>query len=71
MKTQNEQILDHLLAFGSITPLYALNTFGCMRLASRINDLSKKGYPINSKMITTQGGKRFAQYSLAEDYKPL
>lgn len=31
---------------GPITPLEALEQFGCMRLAARIKDLRDGGYPI-------------------------
>lgn len=34
--------------FGSITQLEALSDLGCMRLASRITDLRKEGYVIES-----------------------
>ena len=66
--TQCDQILDHLKTFGSITPLEALSEYGCMRLASRITDLRKDGYPIRREMKTSKNrfGKpvRFAIYYL-------
>lgn len=37
--TQCERILRHLKDYGSITSLEAVNEYGIMRLASRINDL--------------------------------
>lgn len=46
--TQNERILDYIEEFGSITQLEALRDLGVMRLASRIADLKKLGYPIVS-----------------------
>ena len=49
--TQNERVLQYMIDFGSITQLEALQNFGCMRLASRISDLRKKGYHIESKMV--------------------
>lgn len=48
--TQNERILDYINKFGSITQLDALKDLGVMRLASRISDLRKQGYPITSKI---------------------
>jgi hypothetical protein len=36
--------------------------FGCMRLASRINDLKNKGMQIGSKTIVALNGKRYSQY---------
>ena len=47
-RTQNEMILEHLVAGYSITALEALYDFGCFRLASRISDLKKAGYDIES-----------------------
>ncbi len=47
--TQTERILDYIREFGSITQIDALRDLGCMRLASRISDLRKQGYPIESK----------------------
>lgn len=49
MKTQAERIIDYINEFGSITQLEALKELGVMRLASRISDLRKQGYPIVSK----------------------
>lgn len=46
--TQNQRILDYIAEFGSITQLEALRDLGVMRLASRISDLRRLGYPIIS-----------------------
>lgn len=46
--TQNERILKYINDFGSITQLDALRDLGVMRLASRISDLRRLGYPIVS-----------------------
>jgi hypothetical protein len=61
MKSQREQIKKHLLRGWSITPLQALNLFGCMRLASRIGEIEKEGYVIERKM-EKKNGKRYARY---------
>lgn len=37
--------------FGAITPLEAMRDIGCFRLASRITDLKRKGYPIRRDMV--------------------
>ena len=47
--TQTERVLDYIEEFGSITQMDALRDLGVMRLASRISDLKKKGYPIESE----------------------
>ena len=46
--TQNQRVIAYLEQFGSITQLEALRDLGIMRLASRISDLKKQGYPIES-----------------------
>jgi hypothetical protein len=46
-------VLDYIEQFGSITQLEALN-LGVMRLASRISDLKKQGYPIISEVETVK-----------------
>lgn len=48
--TQADRVLAYMNDFGSITQLEALNDLGVMRLASRISDLKKDGYPITSKV---------------------
>lgn len=50
--TQNERILEYMEKFGSITQLQALSDLGVMRLASRISDLRRLGYPIVSEIET-------------------
>lgn len=46
--TQSDRVLDYIIKYGSITQLEALQDLGVMRLASRISDLKKQGYPIAS-----------------------
>jgi hypothetical protein len=43
--TQEGRILAHLL-IGSITPIDALELYGCFRLAARIHTLRQRGYTI-------------------------
>ena len=64
-KSQNEQIIEYLLEGNEITPIDALNLFGCFRLGARIYDLREMGYPIEMKARTTCTNgvhKRFAVY---------
>ncbi len=63
MNSQNKQILNHLESGKTITPIDALNLFGCFRLGARIHDLKSEGYDIKSE-IKSVNGKRFAEYSL-------
>ncbi len=66
--TQCDKILQYIETEGSITPLDALREFGCMRLASRITDLKRMGYPITRKMETAKNRAgepvRYARYSM-------
>jgi hypothetical protein len=48
--TQAERVLEYIEEFGSISQLEALQHLGVMRLASRISELKKQGYPITSKV---------------------
>lgn len=69
--TQNQRVLQYINQFGSITQLEALKDLGVMRLASRISDLKKEGYPITSTIETVKN--RFGEnchikrYSLKEE----
>lgn len=53
-KTQCDKILAHLSAGKAITPLDALDDYGCFRLGARIHDLRAQGYEIDRTMITVK-----------------
>lgn len=64
---QTDRVLAYMQDFGSITQLDALRDLGVMRLASRISDLRKMGYPIHSETesVDTRYGKTsIKRYSL-------
>lgn len=69
--TQCDRILRHLKDHGSITSMEAVNEYGIMRLASRINDLRAQGIAIVSEVGT--GKNRYGEtthysvYRLAEE----
>ena len=69
------RIIRHLQDYGSITSLEAMKEYGIMRLASRINDLKRRGYKIIS--ITEKSKNRYGEptyysvYMLAEKNKNL
>lgn len=64
-ETQNDQILQWLKNHRTITPLDALQMFGCLRLAARIFDLRADGHNIETQRIDVgEGGKQVAQYRL-------
>jgi len=67
--TQADRVLQYIMTFGSITQYEALQDLGVMRLASRISDLKRLGYPIQSETVAVKN--RFEEdcyvkrYSLA------
>ena len=67
--SQNKQILRYLQTHKrGITPIDALNKFGCFRLSARIADLRGLGWDIRTDMepnISNDG--RHARYFLMED----
>lgn len=58
--TQNAQIRAALLKGKRITPLSALNDFGCFRLSARIYDL-RNDYGMNIQMLRDPA-KHYATY---------
>lgn len=48
---QRDEVWDFIEKRGSITHRQAEDYIGCMRLASRINELRKMGKPIKTEMI--------------------
>ena len=57
--TQSQRILRHLEDFGSITQMDAMQDYGIMRLASRVNDLRKDGHPIITEVV--RGRNRYGE----------
>ena len=66
--SQAKNILAHLLQHRTITPLEALNQYGCFRLAAVILNLKKDGHNIVTHIIK-KNKKRFAQYHYASETK--
>lgn len=61
--TQTEMIRTHLENGRDITPLEALDQYGCFRLAARIDELRKAGLDIET-ITETRNGKKYARYKL-------
>ena len=49
--TQSQRILEHLRQHGSITQADAIENYGIMRLASRVDELRKAGHPIITERV--------------------
>jgi len=62
--SQNKQIADYLNKGKKLTPIDALNKFGCLRLAARIADLRNEGMNIVTRTIKLDNNKQIAQYSI-------
>jgi len=62
--SQNKQIADYLNKGKKLTPIDALNKFGCFRLAARIADLRNEGMNIVTNTIKLDNKKLIAQYSI-------
>lgn len=62
--SQNDQILRYLKTGGALTPLRALQRFGCLRLAARIYDLEARGHRIARRPVKVGAGKIVTAYYL-------
>ena len=71
MKTQTQNILAHLQLGNSITPIEALNKFGCLRLGARVHDLKRLGYHIDTKIKSVGDHKHVAEYSLVNPFTEI
>jgi hypothetical protein len=52
MDSQCDKIINHLRRFGSIDPMQALQEYGVLRLAARINNLRDE-YEIETHLVET------------------
>lgn len=65
--TQEAQILSYLKTGRTLTPIEALDRFGCFRLAARVYRLKDAGWPIHCDRREVENGKRVGRYSLDQD----
>jgi len=63
-KSQTERIASHLGRGWKLTPMQALEKYGCFRLAARIQELRNAGMSITTRKVT-RNGKTFAEYQAA------
>lgn len=68
--SQEDAILKYLEAGYSLTPIEALQLFGCFRLGARVWDLRRAGVDVRSRTIK-DNGKHFSQYFLPGQMKML
>lgn len=62
-ETQLGTLLQALQRGENLTVAQALTQYGCYALSQRIGDLKRMGWPVLTLTITTNSGKRVAQYS--------
>lgn len=68
MKTQKQQVLDHMEEFGYITTFVAFERYNITRLSERVRELEDDGHDIFKPLITRKG-KTYTVYFLAEGQK--
>ena len=64
-ESQSGRILKHMQEGYGITPITALNNYGCFRLAAVVFDLKKEGHNIRTTIIK-ENNKKFARYKLTQ-----
>lgn len=66
--SDKQRVLEHLLENGSITPMEALERYGCYRLGARVFDLRRDGYNIQTTIVkgVDRNGEpaKYARYTL-------
>lgn len=65
-KTQEATILEHLMAYGSITSWDAIQKYRITRLSAKIYDLKKMGYRIRTDFESNED-THWARYTLIMD----
>lgn len=66
-KTQHEKILDYMKHHGSITTMQAFADLGCTKLTTRISELRKLGYNVQSvKCTNDETGSKYNKYFLVD-----
>lgn len=66
-ESQNLMVLEYLKSGKTLTPIDALDLFGCFRLAGRIYELKDEGWPIHCERKLVQSGKRVGHYTMTQD----
>ncbi|MDD5395283.1 MAG: helix-turn-helix domain-containing protein [Thiothrix sp.] len=67
LQPQTRKILAHLNKRGSISPMEALVTYGCFRLAAQIFKLRQVGYNIVTDVRKDNVAHQYARYVLRKN----
>jgi len=62
--TQLGTLLQALQQGEKLTVAQALTQYGCYALSQRMGDLKRMGWPVLTSTITTNSGKRVAEYRM-------
>ena len=62
--TVSYEILMALKQGHKLTPLNALQMFGCLSLSQRVGELKRDGWPIRTRLVEVNSRKKVAEYSL-------
>lgn len=60
--SQKDDILKHLQKYGDISPIQALQNYGCFRLSERVRELERDGHLIAHDR--NDGKKKYSIYRL-------
>jgi hypothetical protein len=66
-ESQNQKVLKHLIKYRKIDGVTAWNKYGIMAVMRRIYDLRKK-YEIDTKMVKSKSGSRYAVYVFKQPF---
>ncbi len=62
--SQKDKILKWMKLGKTITPIQALDRFGCFRLSAIVYNLKHEGFTISKVLIKNKHGNHFAKYKL-------
>lgn len=62
--SQNQTVLNHLLAGKTLTPAKARQVYQIERLAARIFDLKARGHNIQTTLKVDERGREYAEYRM-------
>ncbi len=73
MRTQKQDVLEHLLKHGSLTRIQAIYDLGIIELPARICELEKMGYQIPREDYSgiAKNGRRFHSVRYLKPVVPL
>ena len=65
--SQEDEVLNHLRKYGSITSMTAFRMYDITRLSAKVFTLRKRGYDIRTLRETSPSGKVYGRYVLKEE----